>query len=72
MGGVVKGLLPSPDGGEPIVARLVRITRTALPGADLVLLGEAKGFEALGLPALPDEAPPRGPLSGLALSLIHI
>jgi molybdopterin-guanine dinucleotide biosynthesis protein A len=69
MGGVVKGLLPSPDGGEPIVTRLLRVSREALPGAEVVLVGEAAAYSALGLTALPDTPSGVGPLGGLAALL---
>jgi molybdopterin-guanine dinucleotide biosynthesis protein A len=69
MGGVPKGLLPSPDGGDPIVVRLARITREALPDAEIVLVGDAPAYGSLGLPVLRDEPPGQGPLGGLSALL---
>ena len=39
MGGVAKGLLTAPGGGETLVARLARIVRDAYDEVDLLLVG---------------------------------
>lgn len=69
MGGAPKGLLPAPDSGETLVARLLRITREALPDAEVVLVGDADAYAALGLPALADSPRGVGPIGGLAALL---
>jgi molybdopterin-guanine dinucleotide biosynthesis protein A len=66
LGGVAKGLLLAPDTGEPLATRLARLVRTALPGARVVLVGDATAYGALGLSALPDDPPGIGPLGGLS------
>ncbi|MFO0576982.1 MAG: NTP transferase domain-containing protein [Polyangia bacterium] len=67
LGGRPKGLLAAPDSGEPIVARLYRIT-SAL-GLQVVLVGEAPDYAA-ALPGLRwlrdlEPGPGGGPLGGL-------
>jgi molybdopterin-guanine dinucleotide biosynthesis protein A len=69
MGGSAKGLLTSPDTGESLVSRLARIAREALPGAELVLVGEAEAYRALGLPMLADAPDSSGPIAGLVALL---
>jgi molybdopterin-guanine dinucleotide biosynthesis protein A len=69
LGGLAKGLLPAPDTGEPLVARLVRLCRDGAAGADIVLVGEAGPYGVLGLPALADDPPGIGPLGALAALL---
>ena len=69
MGGAPKGLLASPDTGEPIAGRLARVCREALGDVDVVLLGNASAYAALALPDLPDDPPDSGPLGGLAALL---
>ncbi|HVW29179.1 MAG TPA: NTP transferase domain-containing protein [Polyangiaceae bacterium] len=64
-GGIAKGLLPAPDSGEPLVGRLARLCREAV-GAEVVLVGRAASYEALGLPLLEDEPSGIGPLGGLS------
>jgi len=66
--GMAKGLLPAPDGGQPIAARLARLCRDGL-GADVVLVGRATSYEGLGLPSLDDLPPGVGPLGGLGALL---
>jgi molybdopterin-guanine dinucleotide biosynthesis protein A len=66
MGGVAKGLLPAPESDEPLVARLARIAREALPRAEVVLVGRAEAYASLALPALADDPPGVGPIGGLA------
>jgi len=65
MGGEPKGLLPSPDGGEPLVLRLTRIAREL--GLIPVLVGESARYrEALpDLRVIADRPPGIGPLGGL-------
>ncbi|HVU05144.1 MAG TPA: molybdenum cofactor guanylyltransferase [Polyangiaceae bacterium] len=65
MGGIAKGLLTAPDGGEPLVARLTRISGEALPGSGVVLVGDPAAYALLGLSALVDDPPASGPLGGL-------
>jgi molybdopterin-guanine dinucleotide biosynthesis protein A len=67
-GGIAKGMLPSPERGEPIVARLARICADAA-GADVVLVGRAAAYDALGLPSLEDAPGAAGPLGGLSALL---
>jgi molybdopterin-guanine dinucleotide biosynthesis protein A len=70
LGGVKKGLLPSPEGDEAIAARSVRICRDALPGAEVTLIGDASGYESLALDALEDAPAGVGPLGGLRALLL--
>jgi molybdopterin-guanine dinucleotide biosynthesis protein A len=69
MGGAVKGLLPAPDTGEPLIKRLSRIALEAIPGGRVVLVGDAEPFAAFGFPVLDDDPPRVGPLGGLAALL---
>jgi len=70
MGGRPKGLLPAPDrAGETLVERLARIAAAALPASDIVLVGEAKPYAELGIPALADDPEGIGPLGGLSALL---
>jgi molybdopterin-guanine dinucleotide biosynthesis protein A len=72
MGGQTKGLLPTPERGEPIVVRLVRVVRDALGSdTDLHLVGRADDYAALGLPNLTDAVHDVGPLGGLIALLEH-
>lgn len=66
MGGKPKGLLKAPENDETLVARLLRITCETLPGAHVVLVGNAEPYAALGLPAIADSPPGIGPIGGLA------
>jgi molybdopterin-guanine dinucleotide biosynthesis protein A len=65
MGGRAKGLLPSPETQEPLVARLARIIREL--GAEPVLVGKATLYSAAlpDLPTLDDRPAGIGPLGGL-------
>ncbi len=66
MGGIAKGLLPAPDSGEPLVARLARLISEL--GCEPVLIGEEPRYRA-ALPSLrtvADLPPSIGPLGGLA------
>jgi molybdopterin-guanine dinucleotide biosynthesis protein A len=67
-GGMAKGMLPAPDSGEPIAARLARLCAEAA-GADVVLVGRGAAYEALGLPSLEDAPGAAGPLGGLSALL---
>jgi molybdopterin-guanine dinucleotide biosynthesis protein A len=63
MGGQAKGLLRAPD-GQTILERWVSVCGRA--GLDAVLVGDAGPYEQLGVPAIADLVPGRGPLGGLA------
>jgi molybdopterin-guanine dinucleotide biosynthesis protein A len=65
MGGIAKGLLKAPDSEATLVERLVEQSRQAVPAAELVLVGEADAYAALGLHMLGDNPPGVGPLGGL-------
>jgi molybdopterin-guanine dinucleotide biosynthesis protein A len=65
MGGVAKGLLKAPASESTLVERLRLELRSAAPGAEVVLVGDAEAYAALGVPALADEPPGIGPLGGL-------
>ena len=69
MGGVAKGLLTSPGGGETLVARLARIVRDAYDDVDLLLVGTADAYASHGLPSLADDPPGVGPIGGLTALL---
>lgn len=69
MGGVAKGLLQLPGSGQSLLERLLGEVRQALPGAQLVLVGSATAYAALGLEAVPDCPAGVGPLGGLAALL---
>jgi molybdopterin-guanine dinucleotide biosynthesis protein A len=71
MGGVHKGLLRAPSGGEPLAERALRICHEALPAAERVLVGEAAAYAALGHAALADDPPGIGPLGGLHALLLE-
>jgi molybdopterin-guanine dinucleotide biosynthesis protein A len=70
MGGYPKGLLAAPGSGEPLLARLARMSREL--GAEPVLVGEAAAYAgvAAGLRSLADEPAGVGPLGGLN-ALLH-
>lgn len=65
MGGVAKGLLPAPDTGEPLAARLRAVAGECFPAARCVLVGAAEAYAALGMEALADSPPGVGPIGGL-------
>jgi molybdopterin-guanine dinucleotide biosynthesis protein A len=70
MQGQAKGLLTSPESGEPLVVRLARLAREL--GLIPVLVGEAASYRS-ALPELrviPDSPAGIGPLGGLA-GLLH-
>jgi molybdopterin-guanine dinucleotide biosynthesis protein A len=62
MGGHPKGLLRAPDGGT-IIERTVSVARKA--GLPVVLVGDARPYQELGLEALGDATRGIGPLGGL-------
>lgn len=68
LGGVAKGLLDAH--GEPVIERLLREVRLALPDAAVVLVGSAAAYAGLGLKSLNDDAAAPGPIGGL-LALLH-
>jgi molybdopterin-guanine dinucleotide biosynthesis protein A len=61
MGNVAKGFLSIE--GEPIVVRTARLARAV--GFEVVLVGDATPYAALGIPALADDPAGIGPLGGL-------
>jgi molybdenum cofactor guanylyltransferase len=63
--GRAKGLLPAPDGAATLVERLARVARDAAPGADVVLVGAADAYAALGFETIADAPANVGPLGGL-------
>lgn len=69
MGGVAKGLLAAPGATETLVARLERVAREALGEPQVVLVGRAEAYAALGLPSLEDQPPGVGPIGGLGALL---
>ena len=66
MQGRAKGLLPAPDGGEPLVGRLARIASEL--GCKPVLVGSDPRYTAAlaDLDVLVDRSDVAGPLAGLA------
>ena len=75
MGGVPKGLLRVPDGSETLIARLLRVCRSAAPEAKLYLIGGASQYADLyadlGLSALCDDPAQVGPIGGLRALLLQ-
>lgn len=72
MGGRPKGRLPTPERGEAIVVRLVRVVREALgDDVEVRLIGRADAYIDLSIEALPDAAEGVGPLGGLIALLEH-
>ena len=70
MGGRPKGLLRTPDGGETLIERLLRLS--AEVGFEPMLVGAGElGAVAQGLPRVFDREPHVGPLSGLAAMFDH-
>ena len=55
LGGLAKGLLRAPDTDEPLVSRLARISRQALPRSEFVLVGDARAYDELGFASIADE-----------------
>lgn len=66
MGGVPKGLLRAPGSDASLVERLIVELRAGVPDAEVVLVGAAAPYGALGLEVVADEPPGIGPLGGLA------
>jgi molybdopterin-guanine dinucleotide biosynthesis protein A len=71
MGGVAKGLLKAPDSEATLVERLRAELASALPDAEVVLVGAADAYADVGLSAVNDEPPGIGPLGGLIGLLAH-
>ncbi len=67
MGGRAKGLLAGPD-GRPLASRLCEV---AAPLAEVVLVGEASAYAALGVPSIADQPVGIGPLGGLIALLAY-
>ena len=65
MGGVAKGLLKAPNSEATLLARLRAELASALPDAEVVLVGAADAYADVGLRAVSDEPPGVGPLGGL-------
>jgi molybdopterin-guanine dinucleotide biosynthesis protein A len=70
-GGLAKGLLRAPDTNEPIVSRLARVTREAIPDSKFVLVGDARNYAALGHDSIADEPEGVGPIGALIALLSH-
>jgi molybdopterin-guanine dinucleotide biosynthesis protein A len=66
MGGEPKGLLRA-HGGATVVERSCSLLRAV--GLPVVLVGDARAYEHLGLPVLADDPPGVGPLGGLVALL---
>jgi molybdenum cofactor guanylyltransferase len=65
MGGVAKGLLKAPNSEATLVERLRAELASALPNAQVVLVGAAEAYATVGLGVVSDEPPGVGPLGGL-------
>jgi molybdopterin-guanine dinucleotide biosynthesis protein A len=68
--GTPKGLLKAPGADSTLLARLLTVTRSAVPGAALVLTGTNPAYAALPCPQLPDAVAGVGPIGGL-LALVR-
>ena len=62
MGGVAKGLLKAPSSEATLVERLRMELESALPDAEVVLVGAAEAYADLGLDAISDEPAGLGPI----------
>lgn len=71
LGGVAKGLLTPRGSRTTLIERLLAELAVALPGAEVVLVGDAEAYGALGVLALPDDPPGVGPLGGVVSLLSH-
>jgi molybdopterin-guanine dinucleotide biosynthesis protein A len=71
MGGLAKGLLATPDAQTTLIERLRGEIEAALPNVEIVLVGRAEAYSALGLRAIADEPAGVGPLGGLTGLLSH-
>ena len=69
-GGLPKGNLRHPSGVR-LIERLLSVVREALPGANVVLVGENEAYADLGIPCLTDAPSGIGPLGGLRALLQH-
>ncbi len=67
-GGLAKGWLETPE-GPSIVERTIALARSTVPGAALVLVGDASAYEKLGVEAIADAPAGTGPLGGLSALL---
>jgi molybdopterin-guanine dinucleotide biosynthesis protein A len=65
MGGVAKGLLKAPNSETTLVERLRAELASALPNAEVVLVGAADAYVDVGLSAVTDEPSGVGPIGGL-------
>jgi molybdopterin-guanine dinucleotide biosynthesis protein A len=70
-GGLAKGLLRAPDTNEPIVSRLARISREAIPDSEFVLVGDASKYVELGHESVADDPEGVGPIGALISLLSH-
>jgi molybdopterin-guanine dinucleotide biosynthesis protein A len=68
MGGTPKGLLQAPEGGTLVERWLGLLEELGIPA---VLVGDARPYAHLRLPALEDEPAGIGPLGGLVALLRH-
>jgi len=71
MGGVAKGLLKAPDSEATLVERLLGELGRAAPDAEVVLVGDATPYAALGRRAVEDSPRGVGPLGGLVGLLLE-
>jgi molybdopterin-guanine dinucleotide biosynthesis protein A len=65
MGGVAKGLLKAPNSDSTLLQRLRAQLASALPSAEVVLVGTADAYADVGLGTVDDEPPGVGPIGGL-------
>jgi molybdopterin-guanine dinucleotide biosynthesis protein A len=65
MGGVAKGLLKAPNSESTLLARLRAELASALPDAEVVLVGAAEAYVEVGLSAVNDEPSGVGPIGGM-------
>lgn len=71
MGGVAKGLLKAPNSEATLLERLCTELTSALPDAEIRLVGAADAYAATGLRAVADDPPGVGPIGGLIGLLTH-
>ena len=65
MGGVAKGLLKAPQSESTLLQRMRAQVASALPDAEVVLVGAADAYADMGLVFVSDEPPGVGPIGGL-------
>ena len=65
MGGVAKGLLAAPGGGQTLIERLLAVCARSAPDARLYLVGQSTPYAGLGLTTLHDDPAQVGPIGGL-------